>query len=442
MVQTPPASRQESCAGGLFDRDFVYACGKRGHKMKPAGYNSPQRMTQKDRLAFFLLALLFATPVWATNSWDTPSAELAKQIAAVTGPGTVSLAIGNRSSIPVDDIPTIRKGLERELRSAGVVVQTRSSNTEIRLTFSQNAKGWLWVAEIQEGAEHKVVIVEVPAIAKGTRSVPGQQMALQRTVLLRQGNPILDVAFIELSGQRHMVVLEPEQIKLYVPDASGWQMKQSFEIVHTKPFPRDVRGRIGPGSDRAFTAHLPGVACAATKPVETTPVAVSCVDSDDPWPLVTHKAFFNSARNYFTGVLSPGVVANLPQFYSAAELDQNGTAALLLVDLAGQVHLFESGTYRNVIGARDWGSDMAITSSECGAGTQVLASAAGWPGADSLRAYELKGHELAPVTPALTFEGAITALWQSNDQVSATVVVQNPQESQYEAYRVTISCNR
>jgi hypothetical protein len=367
---------------------------------------------------------------------------MARQIVALTGPGTITLSIKNHSAISTDEIPAIRKALERELRAAGLTVRAQSSNAEVRLTLSQNAKGLLWVAEVQEGSELRVAMLQLPATAGGTAAAPAQQMVLQDKLVLRQSEPVLDMAALTLANQPGMVVLEPEYIRWYVEDAGTLKLKQSFEVAHTNPFPRDIRGRVLVGGEHPFTAFLPGVVCTASLVEPAGGVAVSCVDSDDPWPLGSQKAFFNSTRNYFTGVLSPGVVAKLPQFYSAAEVEQNSTTGLLLVDLAGQAHAFDNGTYRNVIGARDWGSDIAVVHSACGTGTQIVASAAGWPVSDSLRAYQLAGHELTPVSAALSFEGSVTALSPASDGSSLTAVVQNPQDAQYEAHRVTVSCGR
>jgi hypothetical protein len=410
--------------------------------MAATGYNSPLQTNQISRLGIVFLALVLIPSAWGDGPWDAPSAEMAKQIVAVTGPGTISLSIKNRSSISAEEIPAIRKALERELRVTGVAVRAQSSNAEVRLTLSQNAKGWLWVAEVQEGAELKVTMLELPRTADETSSMATPQMLLQDKLLLRQPDPILDVAFLTIAKQPSMVVLEPEHIRIYTADTAGWQFKQSFEVTHRNPFPRDIRGRLAASGDHLFNAYLPGVVCTLNTTEEAEDVGVACVDSDDPWPLGRQKAFYNSARNYFSGVLAPGVGAKMPQFYSATEVEHNGNTGLLLVELGGQAHLFEGGTYRNVIGARDWGSDIAVVRSECGAGSQILASAAGWPVTDSLRAYEISGHELTPVSAALRFEGSITALWRSNDDNFATVVVRNPLDAQYEVHGVAVTCSR
>jgi hypothetical protein len=171
-------------------------------------------------------------------------------------------------------------------------------------------------------------------------------------------------------------------------------------------------------------------------------MAVSCTNSDDPWPLGSQKAFYNPNRNFFTGVLVPGFGPKLPPFYSAAELPRTGATTYLFADTNGAVHIFESGTHKLMIGTRDWGSDITAAHCDCANGTLVLASAAGWPATDALRAYQVTGREATPVSAPLTFDGTIAALWPANDQNSATVVVQNPQQSRYEVYSVSLACSR
>jgi hypothetical protein len=169
---------------------------------------------------------------------------------------------------------------------------------------------------------------------------------------------------------------------------------------------------------------------------------VSCSDSDDPWPLASQKAFYNSTRNFFTGVVMPGFGPKLPPFYSAGEVTRAGSTAFLFVDLTGATHILENNSHKLLIGARDWGSDIAMVRSECGQGTQVLTSAAGWPTSDSIRAYEIAGREATPVSAPLTFDGIITAVWTAGDGNSATAVVQGPQGRRYEAYNVSVVCSR
>ncbi len=139
---------------------------------------------------------------------------------------------------------------------------------------------------------------------------------LRRTLLFSQTAPMLDVGLFALPGDAgtdgHLVVLSPELIAIYRRDEKadgGWVKDQSFEIAHGRAYPRDVRGRLQADAGAVFKAYLPGVICTASQQTTGGGVAVSCADSDDPWPIGSRKAFYNSSRNFFTGVITPSAGA-------------------------------------------------------------------------------------------------------------------------------------
>ncbi|HUI84487.1 MAG TPA: hypothetical protein VL240_09695 [Candidatus Binatia bacterium] len=409
--------------------------------MKIPGYNSPQRMTFPNWLLSWTLALFCISSAHALNDWDSASADLARQIAALSGPGTITLVISNRSSVANDDVPAIRRALERELRSAGVVVRQKDADSEVRVTLSQNMQGWLWVAEVQEGSETKVTMLPLPGATVSGTTTSAPAIALQANLLHAQSEPILDVAVLGSAAEQHMIVLDPQHIRSYTLQGGSWQPAQSYDIPAARPFPRDVRGRIVPAADHLFDAYLPGLVCTAARPGESWTMNITCIDSDDPWPLGSQKAFYNAGRDFFTGVVLPGFGPRLSPFYSAAELAGRSSTAFLFADVNAQVHILEGSSHRLVVGARDWGSDIAAARSQCGSGTQVLASAAGWPATDSLRAYEISGREATPVSAPLSFDGTITALWPASNAASVIAVVRKPQGLRYEAYSVTVACS-
>jgi hypothetical protein len=153
------------------------------------------------------------------------------------------------------------------------------------------------------------------------------------------------------------------------------------------------------------------------------------------------KAFYNSARDYFTGVVSPSVGVDLPPFYAAALLPRSaGNGALLIGGIDGRVQLAENGALKVVTGTRDWGSDFAVLHSGCGAGVQVIASSSGEAANDSLRAYELPALEAVPASAPLAMDGTVTALWTAPDGKSVLAVVRNA-ANEYEVDRVTALCN-
>ena len=410
--------------------------------MTPSDYNSP-RMTFFHRLLLWMIALLCAPGAFASNPWDAPAADFARQIAALTGPGTITLTVTNRSALSTDDAATIRRAIERELRTAGLTIRAKDANSDVRISLSQNLQGWLWVAEVQEGSEIKVAMLPVAGTTSSGNLNSTPTITLRVNLLFAQSAPILDLAILGTGNDQRMIVLDPEHIKIYNQAAGSWQQAQTFAISHSQPFPRDLRGHIIPGADHPFDTYLPGVVCTATKSGNANDLAIACNESDDPWPLGSQKAFYNSTRDFFTGVLTPGFGPKLVPFYSAAEIRQPTGNAFVFVDVNGVAHILEANSSKSIIGARDWGSDIAAVRSECGPGMQVLTSAAGWPASDSLRAYEISGHEAAPVSAPWTFDGGIvTALWTASDGASATVIVEKQQENRYEAYSAIVACGR
>ena len=400
-------------------------------------------MISYRRPLLLLFVLLLLVPARASISWDNPADELAKQIAAVAGPGPAKFTIKNRSSIPADQVPTIRRTLERDLQSYGVTASGSADvPTAIRVTLSQNLQHGLWIAEVQEGTDVKVVMVSVDLPATATPAT-GAGVTMRKTFLLTAAMPILDVDFVSVGGEQRMVVLEPEEVTTYRQNAGAWVKDQSFAIVHARPLPRDPRGRIvlgtGAVSGHLFDAYVPGVVCGGSE--SNGQLTVSCTDSDEPWPIGSQKAFYHATRNYFTGVLAPGHGTAPGPFYSAAEYARSGGTVTVFSQTTGQVVLYDQGLPKTITGTRDWGSDIATIHSTCGEGSLLLVSGAGAAPTDSVRAYEIPGREAIPVSGPMPLDGTVMAMWPANDAATATVVIRKEQPVQYEAYSVSAVCN-
>jgi hypothetical protein len=395
-------------------------------------------------------AVLFSAE--AAVEREQPVADLAKKIAAIAGPGPAKLTMRNQSSLTADELPAIRRLLERDLREYGVLVSGAESATIIRVTLSENASGGLWVAEVQEGTEVRVAMVSV-ALEMTAETQTGAGITLRKTLIWQQQEPVLDAMITQMGATRRMLVLEPERIVSFRMTAVTWTKEKEFAIPHDRPFPRDLRGRLLVGQGHLFDAYLPGVLCTGTQSDDS--LTVSCADSDDPWPISDavgtqnmgqQKAFYNVARNYFTGVLAPGFGMQIPPFYDAATVPRPNGTAMLFNGIDGRVVMIENNTMKPIAGARDWGSDLAVIRSACGSGVQVLVSGSGAAPTDSLRAYEIPGHEAEPVSAPLSVDGQVMAMWPSNDGASATVVVQRATTGQaqfvpYEVYSVSALCN-
>jgi hypothetical protein len=314
--------------------------------------------------------------------------------------------------------------------------------TVIRVTLSQNLEHELWIAEVQQGTEVKVVMVSTDPPATATSS-SGGGVTIRKAFLLAEEMPILDADLVSVGDERRMVILEPERVTTYRQNAGSWEKDQSFDIAHSRPLPRDPRGRIVLGTSAAsghlFDAYVPGVVCGGSE--SNGRLAVSCTDSDDPWPIASQKAFYNVTRNYFTGVLVPGYGSGPGPFYNAAEFARSGGTVTLFSQTTGQVVLYDKGVPKIITGTRDWGSDIVSIHSTCGEGSLLLVSGAGAAPTDSVRAYEIPGREAIPVSSPMPLDGSVVAMWPTNNGATATVVIRKEQPVLYEAYNVSAVCN-
>jgi hypothetical protein len=287
-------------------------------------------------------------------------------------------------------------------------------------------------------------------------------MTLHKQTVLTTTEPVL--AALETADS--LILVEPEEIVILTHSVDGWQEQSRAGIGQKRPLSRDPRGVVFPSrGGQGFEAWVAGMACVGTNQNATSPAdwTVHCRESDDPWLLTQPplsdaepatdanvrvtliRAFYNPARNYFTGVLTANLGVDLPPFYAAVLLPRTSGAALLFNGIDGKVQLVETATLKPIAGTRDWGSDFTVLNSGCGAGTQIVASGSGEAVADSLRAYQIPAQEAIPASAPLAMDGTVTALWTGPDAKSAFAVVRRAagqgQKDRYEVDRVTANCN-
>ena len=401
-----------------------------------------------------VLAGLPAIAAAAPSRWEQPASALAEQIAGILGPGQAQMSVRNLSTIAAGEVPSIRRLLEQDLKGHGVLISGAESANTIRITLSESERSRVWVAEIVQGNETRVAMVELPLEGARTSAVE-QRILLRKEKYLgasefsQPGEPVL--AVLETSGG--LVVLEREEISFFAQTAGGWKQQKSVPIGQRLPLARDAHGMLRGTAGGAFSASVPGTECTGSYSPSMDnggrigEWAVRCGASDDPWTIEQTagaaglKAFYNAARNYFTGVVTPSVGVDLPPFYSAGLVPRAaGGVGLLLTGIDGKVQLVDNSALKTVAGTRDWGSDFAVLHSGCGTGTQVIASGSGEAANDSLRAYELPAQEAVAVSGALAMDGTVTALWTAPDGKSVFAVVRSA-ANEYEVDRVTALCN-
>lgn len=407
----------------------------------------------------------------APSPWQQSAAALAGKIADLLGPGQAHLTLNNISSVPAGEVPAIQKLLEDDLRARGISVAGPDSANSVRVTLSESASERLWVAQVIEGDETQVAMVDAGPVSPA-RNQPISGMVLRRESILATGQPVL--ATLETPGG--LVVLEPQRIAIFERSPTGWQEQHHAEVVPSGPLARDPRGILLPSSTgRGFVAWLPGQNCMGSYLEGPSGLdwTMGCHASDDPWTIIsgaktggtvapalpaqlpnaqtnpmaaetpapTLKAFYNGARNYFTGTIVPNPALDTPPFYEAAFMPRlAGGEALVLGGIDGRVQLLDNGALSTLSGTGDWGSDFAALHSGCGAGTQIVASGAGDAATDTLRAYDLPALEAVPTSEPLAVDGTVTALWTAPDGRSVLAVVRTA-ASRYEVDRVSATCN-
>src|SRR5438270_3807866 len=395
-----------------------------------------------SRVRWALCLILFSQLSFATD-WHDPVSQLAAKITAATGPGVVALEINNRSSISSADVEEIRRQITSTLSASGVRIwQPDQAAANIKLTFSENLQDYVWVAEIQSGtSDGKVILVSTPRpyVVPVGQNAPA--ITIRATPLVTQADPILDVAVLEANPPR-VIVLGRTAVTIQEFANQRWSVVQSLRITSPNPLPRDARGRIFLRKERLFDAYLPGLACHSTN---SAPLAMNCALSEDPWPLQAQglSAFFSPARNFFTGALVPGIGKqnSAPPFYSAAAVPRANYALWIFAGLDGQVHLLD-GINQQVLTRIRWGSNVAAVHPACRPDSLVLADAADSDPTESIQAYAFADRDPSSVSPKLTFNGNITALWSMPSGESAIAVYRNSGTGNYEALQLNLDCGR
>lgn len=418
------------------------------------------------RLLTLTVLLLCVRGAQAASRWDKPAAELASRIAEILGPGQGQIAVANRSSIAASEISPIRRLIEDDLRARGVQAAGAESANLVRVTLSETARERLWIAEIVEGSQSRFAMVSFLREA----SVPETSRAA--IVLTRKavwsspelGNPAdRSPVLAALETPSGLVLLASDSLAIETATGSGWREQMRVNLGRRTVASRDPRGVLAPSAD-GFTAYTAGTECEGKYDFASGADAggwtIECRETDDPWPVnagpvnaglvnagpanasklsagpAALRAFFNPARNFYTGTLSPSLNVDLPVFFSTAVLPG---PRLIFGGIDGKVQMLDGVSLKAVAGTRDWGSDFAAIRSGCGSGTQVLATGSGEAESDSVRAYEIDAQEAAPASAPLEMGGTVTALWTAPDGASALAVVRKS-PTEYEVARVAALC--
>ncbi|HLJ87272.1 MAG TPA: hypothetical protein VKZ53_10645 [Candidatus Angelobacter sp.] len=389
------------------------------------------------------------------GAWSSVAGEFVQQILSISGsPSAVAVNFENLSSLSSSDVDLAKKAVLERFRGTGVrVVRADAAIAEVHITFSEDWRDYLWVANIRQGPSSQVVMRKVPHQQK-LAAARTPTLTIKKTALWQQDNPILDF----YADSQNLYVLEPEQLSLYGNDAGRWRLHQTLAITHEQPWPRDLRGKLQV-SGLQVTAYLPGTMCKGT----AMPPAMDCRSSDDPWVIQksgqgtveqatveprtngqgTLVGFFSPARNFFTGVLAGMNAASVPPFFSAAAIEIGGAHQWVFAGTDGRARLYLTDLSLPAAIFNDWGSSVAAVQSGCGSGSQVLVTAPGdLTHADTLQAVEFQNQDAMPASATADVSGPIVALWPGDNSPSVRGVVESIATGKYEALLFTIACTQ
>ena len=390
------------------------------------------------------LVLLLAGAALAADPATEAARRLASQVAAKAGAGSaVALTVDNRSSMPPGVFADLKRTLTAEFWAQGLpAVDPSRAVAEVKVTLSENLRGYLLVAAIREGQNQDVAMVPMERSTPPGAAVGSTALVLRKTPLWSQDTPILDAALLQTGGSSHLLVLDTRQIALYALRDDGSGAVESSQAIAAPPagWSRDPRGRVVLRRDHLFDIYLPGMICSSGG--QGVP-GTQCHASDDPWPLDsgegTLNGFFASTRNFFNGTLTGPAAGgqDVGPFFSAALI----SGATFFTGVDGRVRVLASGAAAPL--DLGWGSTIAALNSGCGSGWQVLATAPGdFSSSDSVQAYDVSGREAAAISQKVEFAGPVTALWTAADRASVLAVSHNLTTGRYEAAILTIACSR
>jgi hypothetical protein len=370
--------------------------------------------------------LILGLPQPAAPAATLPS-ELAAKIATDVAPATeITLAIAADEN--EKGSAALRDELVRTLRARGIRALDRGDGlASVTASCGSNLRERVCLAEIvKPGGDRRVAAATRPHDVDSAAD-RGAPLSLELRPVFGQRAPILDVA---LAGDR-LLVLDPGALTLYQRGTAGWQRLESRAVTSSRPWPRDMRGRLRL-EGTTVDALLPGASCRANVDLS----GLSCADDRQPWPLGIDNTGVDASRNFFS------TPEGLP-FYAAAPLASDAAGARwVLVDRFGAL-IFLDAT-RQMLASAGTADDIVALGATCGVGAHVLvaSSRAGSDRGDVLRLFRVSERQLIAAAAPLEVPGIVTALWAAPGATIATAVAHDIDADRYEAFQIAIACDR
>lgn len=380
-------------------------------------------------MSALLLLLCFPERIAAADSFAEAARALASKILANVGLlENAGFTFQSLASLEAQEIAAARQAIENELRTQGMRFSADSqAAVGIHVTLSENLQQLLWIAEIRRDQNSDIVMTAQTRPPEIFAKNNAQRVAIQVKSIFEQNDPILDLKLMD----EELLVLDPRRLALYHRRNDRWELERSASLKSPQPLPRDARGRLSDSGD-AVQVHLSGMVCTGTiKPA----LNLECSHDDAPWPLPPGDINLATGRNFF-------VPNELPAFFSASTVKDEGTDLWIIAGVDGRTRLFDKAL--NQVGALEgWGSDIAGVDSGCGTGRQILAALPTDPlERGAIQAFEILHRKAVAASSSVEFPGPITALWPVSNQNAAIAVSRDIKTGRYAAFYLSISCSR
>ncbi len=367
--------------------------------------------------------------MFAADPYTEAARELTAKIMASIGPlEDIGFTLKSTASLSEREVAAARQAIESALRAQGLrPVGDVQSTVKINVTLSENFQQNIWIAEIRRDQTYSVVMTTQPRLPEAQSKEAALRMTLQAKPIYEQNDPILDV---ELLGDQ-LLVLDPRRLSLYRRQNDHWELERSAPLKFSIPFSRDIRGRLF-DSGGTIQVHIPGLSCNGTiKPS----LDLNCAQDDAPWPIGLGSMNPTFVKNYF-------VLENLPPFFSAASVEDDGTDLLAISGIDGRTYLYDKGAGQ-VGMLNGFGSDITAIDAGCETPRQIFASLLTDPLEHGiLQAFQILHRKAVSTSSTIEFPGPITALWPVSSQNAAIAVSRDLKTGRYAAFYLSISCSR
>jgi hypothetical protein len=359
-----------------------------------------------------------AVPAADVNPFEAPARELARRVAGSFPEGTrVGVEVRNRSALSATDVAAVRAAIVDELSARGLRIASASADPAdatagVTVTLSENAEGYLWVAEIRQSDLSSVMLAAVPRpSAAPTAEFSG--------ITLRSA--------LMWSGPEH--VLAAAAFPSALPPAAS-----------PAPFVSSSSSTIGAPELLLLV---------------TDGVSASVIDAQHTFRIVLPPS--GDAVRDAQGTLVWNAGALIASAYG-----QTCTLSVPLVAPQPQCRADEGSHPAPSTSASQIGSQRAELTAACGdARGELLATGTGdYTQTDSIRAYKMRSGAASPVSPAIEFPGPVVSLQATSSLQMATpssptivaspaqpgpsafAVVRNLAAGDDEVYEISLVCGR